>query len=189
MPNFVTITPSAVVLGQLGSLRPVGGEVAGRVTREHVRGPSAASLLPRPDHHRVAVDRGAVAEFGPYGAVVRSQLGALQKHRDDARRRVNGGALNARSLTHEQITGVARRCAGLPVHEDRCAVADVAVGDGCGRVAHRAQLHVLHVHAVIVALLLEAQGRAEAVRRRRERRGLDPLVQPAVARAAPARMR
>ena len=56
---------SAVARGQLVNLRPVGGEVAGRVAREHVRGPAVGSLvvvLPRPDHHRVAIDRHAVAE-------------------------------------------------------------------------------------------------------------------------------
>ena len=36
---------SAVVRGQLGNLRPVGGEVAGRVAREHVRGPAVGSLV------------------------------------------------------------------------------------------------------------------------------------------------
>ena len=57
---------SAVARGQLGNLRPAGGEVAGRVAREHVRGPAVVSLvvvMMRPDHHRVAVDRDAVAEL------------------------------------------------------------------------------------------------------------------------------
>ena len=35
---------SAVARGQLGDLRPAGGEVAGRVAREHVRGPAVGSL-------------------------------------------------------------------------------------------------------------------------------------------------
>ena len=43
-PSIDTLEPnsslvSAVVRGQLGNLRPAGGEVAGCVAREHVRGP------------------------------------------------------------------------------------------------------------------------------------------------------
>ena len=39
------VTRSAVARGQLGNLRPAGGEVARRVTREHVRGPTVGSLV------------------------------------------------------------------------------------------------------------------------------------------------
>ena len=72
---------SAVAGGQLGNLRPPGGEVAGRVAREHVRGPAVGSIsvvLIRPDHHRVAVDRHAVAEAVIHSAVARGQLGNLR---------------------------------------------------------------------------------------------------------------
>ena len=38
------VTRSAVGRVQLVNLRPVGGELSGRVTREHVRGPALAPL-------------------------------------------------------------------------------------------------------------------------------------------------
>ena len=75
------VTRSAIVRSQLGNLRPAGGEVASRVAREHVRRPAVGSIvvvLIRPDHHRVAVDRHALAEVVSPSAVVRSQIGALQ---------------------------------------------------------------------------------------------------------------
>ena len=71
---------SAVVRGQLGNLRPAGGDIAGGVTREHVRGPAVGSLVVvpvRPGHHRVAIDRHAPAELVEFRGVVRSQLCAV----------------------------------------------------------------------------------------------------------------
>ena len=71
---------TAGVRGQLGDLRPAGGEIAGGVAREHVRGPAVVSVVvvvDRPDHHRVAVDRHAVAEDVCKRAVARCQLGTL----------------------------------------------------------------------------------------------------------------
>ena len=60
----------------LATLRPAGGEVAGCVTREHVRGPAVGVPCRRPirpDHHRVAVDRDA----GPKLSSQRRRRGQL----------------------------------------------------------------------------------------------------------------
>ena len=45
VPNLSSAAPSS--RGQLRNLRPAGGEVAGRVAREHVRGPLAVVPAPR----------------------------------------------------------------------------------------------------------------------------------------------
>ena len=71
---------SGVARGQLGALRPAGGERAGRVTGEDVCGPTRGSIvvvIHRPDHHRVAVYRHARAESVIISAIARGQLGSL----------------------------------------------------------------------------------------------------------------
>ena len=72
---------SAVARGQLGNLRPAGGDVAGCVAREHIRRPAAGSVVVvkiRPNDNRVAVDRYAAAELVIRSGVTRGQLSTLK---------------------------------------------------------------------------------------------------------------